>query len=293
MWQADPTLSRDALCRSAAEAIRHIYHGNAINIAQQIYVHIENISRIDMITKGHLAPPAHVFPIFENHIDRVAHHEPLGKILGVTDFYGFPFKVTADTLDPRTDTETLITAILEKYETKRAEKINILDIGTGTGCLAITAAKLFTNAEIIGLDISQKALIVASENAVMAKVQQRCNFMCLELENFNSFECDIIISNPPYIPTGALEYLDPSVRNYDPHIALDGGDDGLDFYRNIARITPNICKNGTDIFLEIGIGQAACVKDIFSAYGFKNFSFYRDDANIIRCVSCTYVDIKD
>ena len=292
MWQANFTVSREALCRSAAEAIRHIYSHNAVNIAQQIYISLEGINRIDMITKGHIIPPHDIITQFEDSINRLAAYEPLGKIVGSTDFYGFPFKVTADTLDPRMDTETLITAILEKYETKRDQKLNILDIGTGTGCLAITAAKLFTNADVIGLDISQKALIVAIENAVMANVQDRCNFVCHDLENFNSFVCDIIISNPPYIPTGAIDYLDPSVKNYDPHIALDGGDDGLDFYREIARIAPNICKNGTDIFLEIGIGQASCVKDIFSAYGFRNFSFYRDDAQIIRCVSCSYLDIK-
>ena len=262
----------------------------ASDIAQQIYVQIEGIDRIKIITEGHIVPEETTIKAFEEMIQRVASHEPLGKILGSTDFYGIPFKVTADTLDPRTDTETIITAILEKYETRRAEKLNILDIGTGTGCLAITATNLFTNADVIGLDISQKALIVAHENAVMANVQDRCKFVCHDLEKFNSFECDIIISNPPYIPTGAIDYLDPSVRNYDPHIALDGGDDGLDFYRDIARITPNICKDGTDIFLEVGIGQASCVKDIFSAYGFKKFSFYRDDGHIIRCVSCTYID---
>lgn len=290
MWQANFTLSREALCRSAAEAILHIYPHNAINIAQQIYVLLEGIERIDMITKGHIIPPKEIVKTFESQINRLAHHEPLGKILGTTDFFGAPFKVTKDTLDPRLDTETIIHAILEKYETYRNEKFNILDIGTGTGCLAITAAKLFPKADVIGLDISQKALIVADENAVMANVQDRCNFMCHDLENFNSFVCDIIISNPPYIPTGAIDYLDPSVKNYDPHIALDGGNDGLDFYRNIARIAPNICKNGTAIFLEIGIGQASCIKDIFSAYGFKNFSFYRDESQIIRCVSCLYID---
>ena len=286
IWRANPTDGRENLCRSAAIFLQNTHGMRALQIARMLYIHAEKIDKMCLITEPNIIPSHETRVCFEDYIDRASLNEPLSRIIGIKYFYDFPFIVTQDTLDPRSDSEVLIDVLCKMLDDNHIIPSRLLDVGTGTGCLAIILAKKFPKTVVIGLDISEKALIIARENAKRASVHDRCYFVKSDIDGRYPTEFDVVISNPPYIPTMAIEYLESSVRDYDPYIALDGGSDGFDFYRKIACHIPKKCKNGAYVFLEIGIGQAVYVKEILSAAGFIKFGFHTDSHNIIRCVSC-------
>jgi release factor glutamine methyltransferase len=188
-------------------------------------------------------------------------HEPVSRILGTREFYGREFAITPATLDPRPDSETLIEAALEIADARGLHEvpIRILDIGTGTGCLLLTLLAELPMATGLGTDISAAALEVAANNSEQLGLQERvrwANARSLEgvVEPF-----DLIISNPPYIPSADLAGLDPEVRLFDPQSALDGGADGLDIYREIASGLTKLPSFRAVLF-EVGAGQAADVE---------------------------------
>lgn len=217
----------------------------------------------------------------ENAVIRRIKGEPITKIFGKTNFYGYDFKVTKDVLSPRQETEILVEQVI-KYTTA---KMNVLDIGTGSGIIAICVAKN-TNANVIAVDISDKALSVAEENMKLNNVK-------ITLKNSNLFEdlksskkFDIIVSNPPYIPSDDIEKLDIEVKNYDPKLALDGGKDGLDFYKKIIKEAPrHLAKNGK-IFFEIGINQKDEIKEMLKQ-DFDNIKVVKDYNKIDRVIYAT------
>jgi len=160
----------------------------------------------------------------------------------------------------------------------------MLDIGTGSGCLAVTAARFYSNSMVTALDICEKALIIAQSNAYRANVQAQINFSLTNdlLTDLEPTLYDIILCNPPYIPKPTREYLDRSVIDYDPEIALFYGDDGLGFYNILADISEKILKKNGSIFIEFGIGQAKCIKKIFAEKNLQNFNAIKDRNQIIR-----------
>ena len=207
---------------------------------------------------------------------------PLSHLTNHREFFANNFYVDENVLDPRPDSEALIEMIIKKF-TKNSS-INIVEIGCGSGCLIISLLKHFENWLGLAIDISNKALVIAQKNADTNQVLTRINF--LESNLFNNFKgdqiFDIIISNPPYIPTNDIENLQDEVRLYEPRIALDGGFDGLDFYRKIAKKSQKFLKNNGDIFLEIGYNQYQDVKKIFENNNFKFIDFKKDLSGIIR-----------
>jgi len=197
-------------------------------------------------------------------IERRKNAEPLSKILGHRGFWKSDFIVNENVLDPRADSETLIQAILEKFLDKNFP-LRILDLGTGSGCLLISLLMEYPKANGVGVDISEKALEIARKNAVKNNV--KADFILADMaelpKDLGVF--DIVISNPPYIPTKEIEGLEENVKKYDPLLALDGGEDGLNFYRTIAEKAP-----APVVFLEIGQGQE---KDVQSIFEHKNWQF--------------------
>ena len=193
-------------------------------------------------------------------------HEPVSRILGQSDFYGRAFFVTADVLDPRPETETLIDVILKIVrDTGWVEKsIHIADIGTGSGAIIVTALAELPRARGTATDISAPALDVARRNAAQYGLDHRIGFLHGNLLHDERGPFDIIVSNPPYIPTGEIADLVADVRNFDPHLALDGGPDGLMVYRAISR-TINELGGSLWVVLEVGLGQAESVEAIFRA----------------------------
>ena len=203
---------------------------------------------------------------FEKGIVRMLNDEPMNYVLGYSYFYGYQFKVNKDVLIPRPETEELVGLILSKYdEFYKGQKINICDVGTGSGAIAISLKKEESNLNVFASDISNDALEVAKENAsaLGADVEFLLGSM-LEPYIENNIKVDILVSNPPYIKNN--ENLEASVVDYEPHVALFGGDDGLKFYREIFALSDKIlAKNGL-IFFEMGYDQAENMKELARSY---------------------------
>jgi release factor glutamine methyltransferase len=208
-------------------------------------------------------------------------HEPVSRILGEREFYGRPFRVTPATLDPRPDTETLIEAALALMP----QEARLLDLGTGTGAIAVTLLAERPDATGVATDVSLEALAVARENAVLAGVAQRLTLVSGSWFVPVSGVFDMILSNPPYIPAADIAGLSPDVRNFDPRLALVGGVDGLDPYWAIASSAAPCLAAGGHVLVEIGAGQAAAVESIFAAEGFDIGGRHRDLAGHVRCLA--------
>ncbi len=194
-------------------------------------------------------------------VERRARREPVSRILGEREFYGRLFHITPATLDPRPCSETLITAVLDIVDEggERDRPLRLVDIGTGSGCLAVTLLCELPNATALATDVSAEALAVAERNAAAHGVLPRIGFaQCRTLQNVGG-PYDILISNPPYIPAGEIRGLQQEVKDYDPRGALDGGLDGLDIYREIAAGLANVVPSGWAVF-EVGAGQARDVE---------------------------------
>ncbi|HUD51196.1 peptide chain release factor N(5)-glutamine methyltransferase [Parvibaculum sp.] len=192
-------------------------------------------------------------------------HEPVSRILGTREFWGLAFEITPATLDPRPDSETLVETALELLRDSEAPAI--LDIGTGTGCLLIALLHERKDATGIGVDISEAALAVAARNAVANGCDGRAAFRRASWAEGIDTPFDLVISNPPYIVAGTIGTLDPEVRGFDPHLALDGGADGLDAYRALADVLPRLLRAEGHVVVELGQGQAEAVTGIFLAAG--------------------------
>ncbi len=255
----------DALVRHTASMLKD----NARFEAEMIVMHTLGISRTELITNPRRA-------VTDGEVERVnetaarrAGGEPLQYILGETEFMSLPFKVNRATLIPRSDTETLVEHVLEYMN---GEACNILDIGAGTGCIGISLAHYNKNARVTELDISADALNTARENAEINGVSDRMEFVNADILNeIPVGDYDIIVSNPPYIETAIIDTLQTEVKDYEPISALDGGADGLKFYRRITEIAPKMLKKNGLLAFEIGFNQGESVKKLME----KNYNDIR------------------
>lgn len=226
--------------------------------------------------------------VFLDLIERRAKSEPISHIIGRREFFGEDFLVNSAVLDPRPDSETLIELVLKKFPDKN-QKLRILELGVGSACLIITLLKAYKNASAIAIDISEDALNVAQKNSFSHQVQDRLEFLKSDLfQNLSEGQVfDLIISNPPYIESRAIDFLQEEVRIYEPRIALDGGLDGLDFYRRIAFKAKNFLNNNGKIILEIGYGQEDSIEKIFTENGFIFDCVSKDLSGVKRVMSFT------
>jgi release factor glutamine methyltransferase len=197
-------------------------------------------------------------------------HEPVSRITGTREFYGRSFLVDRCVLDPRPDTETLIEAVLHFVDKtgRRGEPLRLLDLGTGTGCILLTLLAELPQARGLGTDLSREALRVAEVNAKRLGVADRVSFLVSDWCEAISGEFDLILSNPPYIASGELGALAPEVALHDPHLALDGGPDGLSAYRRIAAGAARLLAPKGRILVEIGPSQAKDVAGLLRGVGF-------------------------
>lgn len=216
---------------------------------------------------------------FEN-FEKRRRRIPLAQILGRQSFYGLDFFVNEDVLIPRADTECLVDLVLEDYAdlAKQAgsPSLNILDLCTGSGCIGISVAKHLPYQELLLVDLSEKALAVAKKNAEKHLGENVTLLQSDLLTGVQGKKFSLLLSNPPYIVSGVIPGLDREVSEYEPKMALEGGEDGLVFYRRISKEAKAVLLPGARLYLEIGYDQGESVKDIFQKEGYEAVEVFPD-----------------
>lgn len=212
-------------------------------------------------------------------LEQRAVHVPLQHLLGYQDFMGLRFQVNEYVLIPRQDTEILVEEAMRYLH----DGMRILDLCTGSGCILLSLLHYSNDCEGVGVDISQEALQVAAQNAELLGI--RADFLKSDLYEKVTGKFDLLVSNPPYIERKVIPTLMEEVREYDPYIALDGGEDGLDFYRRIIGGAQDYLKRGGQILMEIGSRQAQAVSELLYEAGFKEIDVCKDFAGLDRVVS--------
>tara|TARA_B100001093_G_scaffold512970_1_gene583910 strand:- start:531 stop:1376 length:846 start_codon:yes stop_codon:yes gene_type:complete len=220
-------------------------------------------------------------------IKRRSNNEPVAYICEEKEFWSKNFFVNNNTLIPRPETELMVEKLVKIFKDKR---ISILDIGTGSGCILISLLSELKNSKGVGIDISKNAVLIAKKNAKRHKMQHNTNFFNKSLASNFIQKFDLIVSNPPYIMSKDIKNLNDDIKKYEPRIALDGGNDGLDLIKKIIYKTKNILKFKGKLALEIGNEQNKKVSTILEKNNFKIEHAIKDYKDNVRCVISTYLN---
>ena len=224
----------------------------------------------------------------EEMVQRRLAGEPVAYITGVWEFRGLPMEVSRDVLIPRVDTEVLAeTAIKYLKDTGRLDA-RVLDLCSGTGCIGCAIAAELPRVRVVLADVSAAAMDISRRNVERNGLGGRVSFLpadVMKLPPLMTGSFDLVVSNPPYIPTVEIMTLDPSVRDYEPVWALDGGEDGLDFYRAILKNWASVIRQGGELMFEVGEDQAERVKDLMRMAGLREARSFPDTQNIQRVVA--------
>ena len=221
--------------------------------------------------------------VFDTLLSRRMAREPVSQIVGHREFWSLEFQVTASTLTPRPDSEAVVEAVLDHMHDKEAA-LRILDLGTGTGCLLLALLTELPNATGVGVDLCDDAVVVAKANAGRCGLGVRAQITSGGWTVAHGQLFDVVVCNPPYIRTSDLARLDPEVADWEPRLALDGGSDGLDAYRQILPGLPQVLSKGGFAVLEHGAGQAEQIEDLAVAAGLTLCRRHQDLAGRDRCL---------
>lgn len=264
-------------------------HGQAALEARLLIQHVLDLSHADFIAKSgeiHIERGQYQ-RIFEN-LEQLKSGTPFSRITNIREFWGLDFQLSEATLDPRPETERIIEIVLERFKNQKNDSLKILDLGTGTGCLLITLLTLFPEAKGIGVDLSEKALETARINAQNHNVLDRITLIQSDWTENIEGEFDLIISNPPYIRRGDITNLDKNVKNHDPVLALDGGENGLEAYEKILSgcflEKKGLLKTLGIMLCEIGFDQADDLKRICKNYDVLLKHVHSDHAGLPRVI---------
>lgn len=216
-------------------------------------------------------------------LSRMIAREPLSRIIGRREFWGLDLRLSADTLDPRPESESVVEAVLARLA-DRSRTYRFLDLGTGTGCLLLALLAEFPRGSGVGIDLAAGATSTAWRNARLLGLGERAHFAVGDWAGAVAGGFDAVVANPPYIATGAIPELPREVRDYDPARALDGGSDGLGAYRAIAAELPRLLRPDGLFATEIGLGQAGAVAAILAQSGLAVDGFAADLGGVIRVV---------
>lgn len=285
------TLATARTLEEARRALTDMFRGAGIENpdadARLLIAEALDIGRTELMVHGDRALTPEQVKAVDALAQRRLAREPVSRILGRKEFWSLPLQVTPAVLVPRPETETIIEAALDFVVRGglRMEALRILDIGTGSGALVLALLKELEQATGTATDISAAALDVARANAERLELASRCTFVVCDIAEGVTGPFDLIVSNPPYIAKAEIATLEPEVRDYDPALALDGGSDGLDAYRAIARDTKRLLAPGGRIIVELGAGQAAAVSALFEAVGLKVTGIREDLAGIERVLA--------
>ena len=242
---------------------------------------ILKVKREELLVRSEQLHSNQVFFDFKKLIKRRALREPIAYILEKKGFWKNDFIVNRHTLIPRPETELLIEFVAKKFKNK---DIFILDVGTGSGCILLSILGELKLSRGIGIDISKKAVEIAKKNAIINKNLNKIKFLKRNINQIYGQKFDLIISNPPYIPTYQIKNLSQDIKRYEPRIALNGGNDGLDVVRKVIYKSKSILKKDGILALEIGFRQYNKVSQILKLNGFIEKFLIKDYQNNVRCI---------
>ena len=254
--------------------------------AQLILSDIMKVKRESLITNSEVVISEEIMEKYDIAVRRRIKREPIAYITGKKEFWSVDFLVSHGTLIPRPETELLIYKLVNFFKNKR---INILDIGTGSGCILLSILKEINFSRGIGIDISSKAIQMAEANSKYLQLFCRSKFKVIDLDKFNIGKYDLIVSNPPYIPSRDIKNLSKDITNFEPLIALDGGIDGLDLIKKVIYKSNHLLKRGGLLALEVGYKGYKRISNILRYNGYRELSKECDYNRNVRCIISTKV----
>ena len=279
-------MNLDNTINKASQILKnHNIHSHELD-AQIILSNIMGVKREFLITNNEINISKKIMEKYDFAIKRRIKKEPVAYIIGKKEFWSEDFMVNHGTLIPRPETELLIYKIINFFKNK---KINILDIGTGSGCILLSILKELNFSRGIGIDISAKAIQMAKVNSKNLNLFYRSKFKVIDLNKFNIGKYDLIVSNPPYIPSRDIKNLSKDITNYEPLTALNGGSDGLDLIKKVIYKSNHLLKREGLLALEIGHSQYQKVSYILRSNGYREMSKEYDFNRNVRCIIGTKV----
>ena len=279
-------MNLDNTVKKASQILKnHNIHSHELD-AQIILSNIMGVKREFLITNNEINISKKIMEKYDSAIKRRIKKEPVAYIIGKKEFWSEDFMVNHGTLIPRPETELLIYKIINFFKNK---KINILDIGTGSGCILLSILKELNFSRGIGIDISAKAIQMAKVNSKNLNLFYRSKFKVIDLNKFNIGKYDLIVSNPPYIPSRDIKNLSKEITNYEPLTALNGGSDGLDLIKKVIYESNHLLKREGLLALEIGYSQYQRVSYILRSNGYREMSKEYDFNRNVRCIIGTKV----
>ena len=253
---------------------------------QVILSDIMGVTRDFFIANSHINVSINTIKKFNHAIKRRINREPVAYIIGKKEFWSQDFAVNHATLVPRPETELLIYKVVDFFKNKR---INVLDIGTGSGCILLSILKELDFSRGVGIDISTKAIKTAQINSKNLNLFHQSKFKVFDISKFNVGKYDLIVSNPPYIPSKDIKNLSKDIINYEPLVALNGGLDGLDLIRKVIYKSNSLLKRNGLLAIEIGFNQYLKVSSLLRQCGFREMSRECDHNHNVRCIISTKV----
>ena len=252
--------------------------------AEIILSDLLGVTREFLVTNNNINISKNIIKRYNHAIKRRINNEPVAYITGKKEFWSQNFLVNRATLIPRPETELLIYKVLNFFKDK---KINILDIGTGSGCILLSLLKELNLSRGIGIDISTKAIRAAKKNSRNLNLAHRSKFEVFDLNKFGQGKYDLIISNPPYISSKYIKNLSKDIKNFEPMVALNGGLDGLDLIKKVIYKANDLLKRNGLFVIEIGLQQYLKVSSILRQHGFREISKEYDYNRNVRCIIST------
>lgn len=252
---------------------------NPVVVVELLAARLFNCGRMDLYKLADQIPEKRLLDAMGRGLRRVAAGEPIQYVLGEWDFRDLTFKVDKRALIPRPETELLVDLVLKSKQIRSLDKPLVVDVGTGTGCIILSIASALKSGVFVGIDISEDALTLARENAELTKLSERVLFAHSDgCGEFDPGSVDVLVSNPPYIPSQVVDTLEPKILEHEPRLALDGGTDGLNCYRNLIFDAVMVVKPGGAVFFEIGDEQGAPVSALLEEFGFTEVEIKQDYA---------------